>query len=298
MNNKNPKVTIGIPTYYGGPSLVSAVKSILNSEGTHNFKLIVTIDGRPLEPEIEASLKKLGVKIIFNPKRGGQFARIKQLIELADTDLLILTQDDILFDKHTLTKIVESFTKNPDITMVGARLVPLPAKTYLEKVLETGVRIVHKIADHTNNGDNLLLASGRCLAFKTRHAKTFSIPEQVINSDAYLYFENKKRGGKFLALKDAVVYNKSAQTLSEHLKQSQRFQGSINELSSYQNGDLEKEYKLSALVAIRAIATELAKHPLTTISYLGLFAYTRANTSKMNQTKIGFWKTDRSTKKI
>lgn len=298
MKKQKLSFTVGIPTYYGHPSLISTVTSILNSKGVGHFKIIVTIDGRPLQPEIERALKKLNVKVIFNPKRGGQFARINQLIELTETDLLVLTQDDILFEQHTLKKIVESFTRHKHITMVSPRLYPLKAENFLDKALESGVRMLHSIGDKTNNGDNYLLASGRCLAFRAKHAKKLSIPKDVINSDAYLYFENKRKNGKFLALKNAVVYNKSPQTIDEHLKQSKKFQYSKEELTKYVSIVKDEDYKVSPIIALQACALEFSKHPLSTLTYLGIFAYTRLYKNNMFRGKTRFWNTDISTKQL
>jgi len=293
---KKFNLTVGIPTYYGGQGLVKTVTSILFSKGVGKFRLIVCVDGNPLDKKIEKQLKDLGVDVIFSAERGGQVARINQMIGLTNTDLLILTQDDIKYEQDTITKIIKAFEKNPKVTMVSARLYPLPAKTYLESVIEVGARLTHKIGDNWRNGDNYLISSGRCLAFRTKFINKYKIPEEVINSDAYLYFENKRKGGKFLALTDAVVYNKSPQTLDEQLKQSRKFQYSKEELAKYANKDLSKEYKVPKLISIPAYLEELVKHPLATIGYLSLFLYTRIAGKNMYSNAKRFWETDKSTK--
>jgi len=296
MNKQSLNFTVGIPTYYGGPGLVKATKSILVSKGVGKFRLIVCVDGNPLEKEIEKQLKELGVEVVFSAKRGGQVARTNQMIGLTNTELLILTQDDIKIEPDTIAKIVKAFEKNPKVTMVSARLFPFPAKTFLESAIEVGVRLTHKIGDAWRNGDNYFLSSGRCLAFRTEFIKKFKIPEEVINSDAYLYFENKRRSGKFLALTDAVVYNKSPQTLGEQLKQSRKFQYSMEELAKYANKDFSKEYKVPKLISIPAYLEELVKHPLATVGYLSLFLYTRIAGKNMYSNAKRFWETDKSTK--
>lgn len=299
MKKALPSITVGIPTYYGGPALVKAVKSILASKGVGKLRLIVNVDGNPLAKEIEEQLKKMGVDVVFSPKRGGQVARIKQIIGLCHTDLLILTQDDIYFPPDSLVKIITAFKKKPDVTMISARLFPHPAKTFFESIIETGVRLTHKVGDLWNNGDNYLLSSGRCLAFRTKFIKTFNIPIDVINSDAHLYFENKYRRGKFLALKDAIVYNKSPQTLKEHLKQSRKFQNSSVELSKYfPRRDLTREYDPSLHLILKAYLDEFVSRPLKTTIYLLVLAYTRLAGKNMYANVKKFWETDVSTKKI
>ena len=298
MNNKKMSLTVGIPTYYGGPALISAIKSILASKGVGKLRIIVNIDGNPLQPEIEKELKNLGVDVVFSAIRGGQVTRIKQMISLTKSHLLVLTQDDIQFEPDALPKIIKAFQINPHLTMIGARVLSAPAKTFFEKVVEVGVRLTLRTGGLWNNGDNYLMASGRCLGFRASFIKKFQIPDEVINSDAYLYFENKRLNGIFRHLHSAVVYNKSPQKLKEHLKQSRKFQFSKEELEKYLNIDLDKEYKIPASIKIRAILDELLANFLNTTLYLLIFTYTRIRGKNMYSKATRFWSTDLSTKKI
>lgn len=288
--------TVGIPTYYGGPAIVRAAKSILASEDVKNFRFIVTVDGNPLEPDIFRQLKELGVEVINNEKRGGQTERIKQLISLADSDILILTQDDIQFKPDALARIVEVFNDNPGVTMVGAKVIPSPAETFFESIIEVGVRLNYRIATALKNGDNYLLSSGRCLAFRSGWAKKFDIPEEIINSDAYFYFENKRKGGVFRYAPNAIVYNKSPLRLREHLKQSKKFEYSKTELQKYFNFDLSPEYALPVGVAASAYFRELATRPILTVLYTIIFMYTKMK-KNMYKNARRFWSTDVSTKR-
>lgn len=291
-------VAIGIPTYAGGPSLVEAVKSIRVSKGAESCRLIVTVDGRPLEKDVISSLQKMNVEIIFNKVRGGQVTRTKQLIALAKTDILILTQDDIRFTKDTVGKLTEEFEKDDQVTMLAARVLPEPATTLLERVIEVGVRLTHRIGDLWNSGDNYLLSSGRCLAFRTRFVKKFVIPDAMINSDAFFYFENKRLGGTFRQVKNAIVFNKSPQKLAEHLKQSKKFQLSHEELSHYLSLAYDQEYRVSPSVILRAYGTEFLSDPISTVLYVLLFVYTRFAGRNLFTPAQRFWEVDTSTKRV
>ncbi len=295
-NKQNLTFTVGIPTYYGGPALVKAVESILNSKNVDKFRLIVTVDGNPLKKEIADSLKKLGAEVIENKERGGQVTRIKQMISLCDTDILILTQDDIIFDPLAVFNIIKKFQDEPETTMVGARVMPVPAETIFEMAIETGVRMTHYIGDNWKNGDNYLLASGRCLAFRSDTAKKLNIPDAVINSDAYLYFENKNLGGKFSAAREAKVYNKSPQKISEHVKQNKKFDYSKNEVSHYIGADLAGEYAIPGNLVFKAYLCELSRNPLAAILYVLITLYAKAQKNKFINVKR-FWDTDITTKR-
>lgn len=298
MKKNDLTFTIVIPTYYGDPTVIKTVKSIMASNGIGNLRVIVTVDGNPLKPEVKAGLKKLGTEVIENKKRGGQVVRIKQGISLAKSDYVILTQDDVLFDKYAIANIQEAFSKNPKITMVAARILPMPAKTVFEKIIEVGIKVYYLTGKKWNKGDNYLMSSGRCLAFKTVHAKKLFIPDDVINSDAYLYFENKRKRGKFFAIENAIVYNKSPQNLTEHLKQSKKFQYSEEELSKYLDIDLTKEYKAPSLLLLKTFTAEFVRNPVFAFLYFLVFIYTRIKSKNMYSGAKRFWSTDLSTKKI
>lgn len=290
------KFTVGLPTYYGAPAIIKTIESILASEGVDKFRLIVTVDGNPLKPEIETKLKELGVEIIFNEQRGGQTARIKQLLDICQTEILILTQDDVIFAPCTISEILKAFDNDADLTMIGTNIKPTPSSTFFENIIKVGVDIRDRAGLRWNDGDNYLMSNGRCLAFRFPFAKQFQIPEVIINSDAYLYFENKKNHGKFISLQSAVVFNKSPLKLKEHAKQSRRFVNSRNELEEYFKSDLKKEYHIPRYLILMASFREFLRAPIKSIIYSAVSIYVRVGNIKPKKIKR-FWETDISTKR-
>ncbi|MBI2029377.1 glycosyltransferase family 2 protein [Candidatus Gottesmanbacteria bacterium] len=296
---KNYKLTIGIPTYYGGQSLVKTVKNILASKEVPAFRLIVTVDGNPLETKIYKQLKDLGVEVLNNKDRKGQVGRIKQLIKITKSGYLILTQDDVIYESTTVKKMLNTLENDKKITMAAAKVLPVKSNSLLESVLEVGVDLNYRIGNSWNYGSNYLLASGRCLAFKTDFIKKFTVPEQVINSDAYLYFENKRHGGIFKFIENAKVYIKSPQTLKEHIKQSKKFQYSQQEISQISKDlNLENEYHIPTELIIKSYLEEFLLNPFYSFLYFADFIYTRTQMKNMYANKSRFWETDKSTKQI
>lgn len=298
-HNTYKKITfsVGIPTYYGGESLVRAVKSILSSKNVGKFEIVVTVDGNPLERDIKQKLLDLGIKLIENKERGGQVARIKQLIALAKAEVLVLTQDDVLFSENTLSEILKGFA-NDKITMVSGKVQPLKATNIIERIIQTGVSISYTIGRNWSNSDNYFLAGGRCLAFRTSFIKKFSIPNEILNSDTYLYFHNQQMGGKFLHVPKAVYYMRSPKKLSDHLKQSKKYQFVPAEIKKYLNIDVSSAQPLSKKLELYAFLLELVKNPFFTLSYMGVMIYTRIVGRHMYDHVTRFWETDASTKEL
>lgn len=297
MNYEDITFTVGIPTYYGGESLVRAVDSILASESVGAFEIIITVDGNPLEQDIREQLKKRKVTVIENKKRGGQVARIKQLISLAKTEVIILTQDDILFEKHALLELLKGFV-DKRVTMVSGKVVPLKATNLMERIIQVGVSISYTIGRNWENSDNYFLAGGRCLAFRTSAIKKFMIPVEVLNSDTYLYFENKKRGGIFRHMEKAVYYMRSPKKLSDHLKQSKKYQFVPAEIKNYLNIDIHKEQPLTLSLQMKALFNEALHNPYYLVLYMFVMVYTRFAAKNMYSNAKRFWDTDKSTKEL
>ncbi len=295
---KKLTLTVGIPTYYGGESLVKTVESISKFKNVYDVRIIVSVDGKKLDKHIYNPLKKYGVKIVENKIRGGQVARINQIITMCETDIIILTQDDIIFTSSTIDEIMYGFENNPEVTMEAARVIPLKATNLIEKIIQVGVSISYTLGKNWNNGDNYFAAGGRCLAFRTEFAKQFSTPEEVLNSDTYLYFLNQKSGGKFLYVPSAIYRMRSPSKLSDHLKQSKKYQYVPQEIKHYLKIDINKTQSLPKSLLIYATVKEFFKNPIVAFCYWIIMFYTRIKEKGMYDNVTRFWDTDISTKKI
>lgn len=294
-NNPSLSFTVGIPTCYGGPSLLATVKSILASKGVDKFCFVVVADRTPIEPAMKKELKRLGVELIWHEKEGSQFKKIKQIVAMCQSDVLVITQDDITFKPNTLANIMRVFASRPQLTMVGARVLPLPAKTRIETILASMVRMVDYITQFWND-DNYLMASGRCLAFRTEQIKKFRIPERVVNGDMFLYLENKRLQGTFARPQDAIVYIRCPQQLKDQIGPSSRYQYSLPEMAQYFEFPITQEYRIPWRAKLRAALKEFYQHPFAVLGYGGVFLYTRARRQSVNIVSNPVWNIDTSTK--
>ena len=302
MTTAYPKVTIGIPTYVGGPSLVKTVDSLLASEAVPAFRLIVSVDGKKLDPEIKAALiRDPRVEVIENEVRRGQVGGIRQILSLSsDQDIVILTQDDLLFDARCISEMVGTFERNHELTMVTAEACPLSPTTFFERIVHAGFFTVKRIEREWNGGDNFLNASGRCIAFRRPMTKNVfeEIQEEVINCDAHFYFINRKYGGVFIRQPKARYFFRSPKTLAEHLKQSKKYQNVASELYKFRRIDVAREYAIPTGLKIKAAILGFLSKPLLFPLYVLTLLYTRLHTDQTFKKATRFWDTDESTKEI
>ncbi len=291
-------LTIGIPTCYGGESLVETAESIYASTSIGKIQFIIVADRTPLTPKIQTRLKELGVSVTWNTKEGSQFKKLNQIVEEAKNGIFVFTQDDIMFERSTLSHILKAFEKDTKLTMLGIRVLPLKPYTFIESTLATMVRLVDTIGRSWNKGNNHLMASGRCLAFRTDAIKKFRIPNAVVNGDMFLYLENKRLGGKFAYSEQAKVFIRCPQTIKDQIGPSSRYQYSQQELKNYFKFEIKDEYKIPVLNILIGVTKEIMKNPLTTFAYFGVYIYTRIKKQPVSIASKTVWDVDESTKSV
>jgi hypothetical protein len=140
---------------------------------------------------------------------------------------------------------------------------------------------------------------GRMIAFRRNWVKKLDIEKNSVSADAYLYFENKKMGGKYKCLWDTPIYFREPTNLAEHLRKSSRFQLSKVEMEEYRKfNNLESEYKIPHRIKLQAMIEELVSNPISFILYLIVFAYTRIKAIPAEKCLTVLWEVDLSTKQI
>ncbi len=300
-NSSKPKklsFTVGITTCYGGESILDTVKSVRASRGVdENFPFILIADRNPIKASFKRELKKYNVELIENKTESGQIKKQKQILALCKSNVVIFTQDDILFEPDTLAKIMKHFGSHPKTTFVSVRKKPVEPTSLFEDITIVGTNVINRVAKQWNGGDNYLSAVGRCLGFRTEWIRGFNIPNNVVSTDAYKYFENKRRGGTYCYIWDAAILYKKPQNIKEHLRKSSRFQHQKEEMYRY-FGDLKKEYRVPKILLIKATIAEFLTNPLRSVLFMIVYAYTRLFKINIKQSLNPIWQVDISTKKI
>lgn len=299
LGTEHGSFVVGTTTCYGHEQLVETVKSLRMSQNfIKDFRVIVVADSVKLTEAIIADLTTLKVEIIENPTESSAFAKQLQILEMVNEEYIILTQDDVLFHPLTISKVLEELTKE-GVTFVGVKNQPIKPASALEGGISIATTLCNSIARHFNGGDNYLACLGRLMAFRTDFLKKMHVEIDSVSLDAYLYFENKRIGGKYVCLWDYPLYFRAPQNILEHLRKSSRFQYSQDELISYRRfGDLRSEYKLPLVAIIRGTIDEFFKNPFYLAIYVFIFFYTRLFKRSLNKSLIANWEVDESTKDI
>lgn len=298
MKRSKLSLTVGITTCFGGESILETVKSIRASRGVPRFRFIIVADREPIGRKIKQELKKYRVELIENKTEGSQFTKKKQIIKRCRTDLIVFTNDDVLFGPKTLAAVIKQFQNHPKVTLISVYNQPIRSASIIAGAIDVGTRIVNRIAGDWNQGDNYLSVIGRFEATRTKWVKRyFDLKDDVVSSDQYMYFENKKYGGRYLYLPQVSVYFKNPENLKEHLRKSSRFQHSKAEMSKY-FGYAPLNYRIPRLIMLRAAMKEFFAGPILFVLYLFISVYTRFFKLPMKESLNPNWQADISTKAI
>lgn len=295
----NLSYTVVITTNHGEWHLVEAIRSMRASTGLGDFPLIVVADSVPVSLDVKLVLDQMKVVLIENSVPTSAFVKQKQVLEYCDTDLILLTQDDVLVDPECFEKIIRTFEQRPDVTFVGVQNVPLETGNWFSKVLNVGTRMSNHIGMMWRGGDNYLAMLGRMMAFRTRWLKRMYVENDSVSLDAYLYFENKQMGGRYVCLWDAPLYFLNPQNFVEHFRKSSRFRNSLHEMKTYRRfPHLEWEYAIPTECVRTALWTEFKRNPLTLLGYVLVSGVIWLTKQRPEICLTPLWKVDFSTKRI
>lgn len=305
--NKNilPTISIGIPAHNEEGNLGALLKNILSQEEL-GFKLqfiYVLLDG--CNDHTEEIAKNIGlnsqekIQIINDGKRLGKIHRLKQFYDRNESDFaLVLDADVYPIGKDFLKKIVEGFSK-PNVVLVGANSVPVPGKSFFEKIELSWSEVWHQTRVIYNNSDNIHNSRGCALALEKNFSKVVTFPDNITSDSQYLYLFTKSKGKKFNFLKGAKVAYRKPSNISDYLIQMNRSTSEKKLLTEYFGRWVEKEYKIPFVYKFFGLLSGLIRDPFYALAG-GIFNHFLLKKFKTREIirEGGGWKTAYSTKKI
>lgn len=291
------KISIGIPTYEGGASLVRTLDSIYSQKGFENVnQVIVAVDGKKLSEKIVTKIQNPKLTILYFEKRVGQAGRINDIFRQSQSDFLLLTNDDVVIDKRFLSNTLQVLQSGAD--MYCCNIQPLKPKSLVEKSLSLRDQTVGNIAGKINKGVNLLRANGRGIILSKNLYKSIELPNSVWNNDAYLYVRAMQMKSKIEYSENLVIYYRLPRKVNEYIRQHAKFAYSKGELQKYFKNDLSIHYSISQKVIFISYLRSFIKSPLKMTGYAILYSGAYLLKGKYRPLSIGYWQTDTSTKKI
>ena len=129
------KLTLIIPCFNEEAVLAKKIKDCLKSGGEFDKIIIVDDHSSDRTAQIALAEAKKNPKIIFLPNRSkkGKTSAVRLGITKAKTDLVGITDADVLIEKGALTKIAAVFD-DPRIGLVGAEMKIIGSASFQDKI--------------------------------------------------------------------------------------------------------------------------------------------------------------------
>jgi len=279
MYQEKKTVTIGITAYNETKNIRALLKSLVKQTET-DFrleKIIVISDGSKdsMFSEINA-VSDSRIELIQYMQRRGKPYRMNEIAQKNTSDILVTIDADVLpNNSNFLTEIIEPFSFNSKIGIVGGAILPASAEIFFEKILNSSVHFKRRLFESIKAKDNIYLCHGRARAFSKEFLNGFRW-KNISCEDAYSYLSCINSGFCFYYAPKAEILYRSPQNLRDHLKQSLRF-FSGRPLLDEQFG--KSKVRESFYIPITKITLELikyiAKQPHYAFLYFGLVGYVR-----------------------
>ena len=136
---KRPTLTIGIPAYNEEKNIVRLLTDLLhNRQSTYRLeKIIVISDGSTdATPRLVNKFANENVLLVHTPKRYGQAYAQNLIIKRTSSDYLLLLNADVrIKDADFIDATLMPFRSSLNVGLVSARVIPLPATTFIEKTI-------------------------------------------------------------------------------------------------------------------------------------------------------------------
>lgn len=292
-------ITVGIPAFNEEANIGYIIRDLL-AQNNKNYNLeaiIINSDGSTDNTVNEVKkIKSNKIILMDSKKRMGRTTRQNQIMKLASSRVLILIDADTqVKDKNFLDKISSPIISGKaDLTSV--RVEELETETFLEKILETSMKLKKYIFENINTGNNLYTCHGRARAFSKRLYKSIKFTDTVAeDAYSYLYCISKKMRYQFVS--NTEIFYKLPVNYSDHKKQSIRFIKSREALNEEFGRDfVANNYKLPLRSSVTSLVKFFVKKPLHVFLYVVLFTYMKLKSITAG-TKIT-WDISQSSKKL
>lgn len=276
MKKNKLSVTIGIPAYNEEANIGLLLTDLFRQKRNKYSldKILVASDGSTDKTVgIIEELKNKKVVIFDNMDRRGPAVRQNQIIQNTDSDILILLNADIrIKSQDFITNLILPIVGG-EAELTSCAIREFPPKTFVESILEIGMKLKTVLFETWNNGQNGYLCHGTARAFSRSFYSKLRFKGGE-GEDMYTYLECLKRQYRFKFVRNICVWYRNPATLADHFKQSYRyFKYQADFLSNYKSEFVARELKIPVSIYFRSATKVLGvvfRYPIHVFGYLVL----------------------------
>jgi len=227
-NHKYPAlITVIVPAYNEERSIGKCIDSLLKQDYKGKIEVIAVNDGST--DKTAEIISQYPIKSINLQKNGGKANALNRAIETAKGDIIIFTDGDSYVEKSAVSKIVQYFIANPDVSIVAGNVLINPSKKGIFASLLTYCQMIEYRIDQDIKrylqglSKQVIISPGSLTAARRKVCETIKYSDETVVEDADFSFTAIKNQVKISRIADANVYTNAPDTLQAWYKQRKRW---------------------------------------------------------------------------
>ncbi len=214
---KHYTVSIGVMAYNEEKNIARCLEALQKQKvesGTIKEILVISSGSTDRTDEIVREFAKNDerIRLIRQPKRMGKASAINEFLKHATGDIVIVESADTIAAEKTVEHLLRPF-KDKTVGMVGAHPIPVNKRdNFLGFCVHKLWELHHQVAMQTPK-------CGEMVAFRNIVSR---IPKYTAVDEAAIEAIISKAGLRLAYAKEAIVYNKGAETIRDFFKQRRR----------------------------------------------------------------------------
>jgi len=194
--SQNLRVSIGICAYNEGRNIGKLIGNLLNQPiGNHELtELIIVASGCTDEtvPVVQTWCdRNRKVKLIVEPIRNGKVVAINKLLRTLKGDVLVHVSADLFLSQDALQPLLDHFS-DASVGGVSGRQIPLNEGKFMDKISLVIWGLHNETQRYYNHLGGIGHLGGDLFAIRTGICD--HVPEDIVNDDAFMGVECKRKG--------------------------------------------------------------------------------------------------------
>lgn len=220
-------ITAIVPAYNEERSIGKCIDSLLKQDYKGKMEVIVVNDGST--DRTAEIMSQYPVKFINLQKNSGKANALNRAIKDAKGDIIVFTDGDSYIEKSAISKIVQCFMANPDLSMVAGNVLINNSKKGIFASLLTYCQMIEYRLDQDIKRylqglcKQVIICPGSLTAARRKVCEIIPYSDETVVEDADFSFTALKNQMKITRIADAVVYTNAPETLRVWYKQRKRW---------------------------------------------------------------------------
>jgi len=194
--SQNLRVSIGICAYNEGKNIGKLIENLLRQPiGNHELTEIIVVASGCTDKTVPVVQtwcnENRKVKLIVEPKRNGKVAAINKLLRTVKGDILIHVSADLFLFQDALQPLLDHFN-DPSVGGVSGCQIPLNEGTFMDRISSVIWGLHNETQRYYNHHGGIGHLGGDLFAI--RRGICDHVPEDIVNDDAFMGVECKRKG--------------------------------------------------------------------------------------------------------